>query len=90
MSRWKQTFTCKHCGHSAWREVETEDFVEPDPDTAQLERRGFKCGACKSRTYTVTQEKLLPKHFDAMRPGGLRIGLVGFSESAAEDARRGH
>lgn len=85
--RWKQTLTCRDCGRSRWREIETLFLVEPEPDAAELATRGFKCSACGSRKYDFAQEKLNARCHDAMKPGGLRYGLVDFEDSPLRDAQ---
>lgn len=85
MPRWKQRFVCLACAHSAWREVETEVLSTP-PDPRALEARGFYCSACGQRRYRVFQVQLLAGRWtDAFRVGGMRLGAIGFQDSAQRD-----
>jgi hypothetical protein len=85
VSRYKQTCTCKRCGHSAWRELIVDAPFEPVPDPTELGRRA-RCTKCGAKDCDVAQEMLTPKWADAFRPGGHTPMLIGFAESAARDA----
>lgn len=85
--RWKQTLTCRDCGRSRWREIETLYLVEPKPDPVALAKGGFYCSDCGSRNYDFAQVELNARCHDAMKPGGLRYGLVDFEDSPLRDAQ---
>ena len=76
MARWKQTVTCRACGHSAWRELEHDLFAGEPPVNGR-----FICSRCGARDFTVAHERMLPRWSDAFRPGGMRFGAITFAES---------
>lgn len=85
MARWKQTYTCEECGDRRWQEAERDQFA-PAPDLDRFPPREA-CVVCGSRQLRWTQEALDSRWNDAFRPGGMRLGLVTFEESAARDAQ---
>lgn len=83
-TRWKQTFTCPKCKHSAWREVPHEVFA-PEPDPVAL-GKGGRCTKCGHVGATVTVEGMKPKWADSFSAGGMTMKWIDFAESAARDA----
>lgn len=70
MPRFRQTFTCNACGHSASRVVEFEPF-DPQPDPERLKRK--PCSKCGARDCSVIQQELGPQWADAFN-GGMKLG----------------